>query len=218
MTLKGNLVTIMPVIWNSSVLQQKLFNCYCSRLSLICPSFPSFLLSSLSSFLPSFPANVCKLQVQSKQMACRQKEMFKLPGPKASLHIYSDQGLFWAWPPLWHNPKCLLCLCQTVGWVSFFWQNWHMLFFIHSLYFLLGCFFWFFFKSNFCSKKLEETFYCVTRQSRSSEMKVRNEVSQTKLITKKEVWGRVSSYFCATFKTPTIALSGPGIASCQVLA
>lgn len=61
MTLKGNLFTIMPVIWNSSVLQQKLFNCYCSRLSLICPSFPSFLLSSLSSFLPSFPANVCKL-------------------------------------------------------------------------------------------------------------------------------------------------------------
>lgn len=61
MTLKGNLVTIMPVIWNSSVLQQKLFYCYCSRLSLICPSFPSFLLSSLSSFLPSFPANVCKL-------------------------------------------------------------------------------------------------------------------------------------------------------------
>lgn len=51
MTLKGNLFTIMPVIWNSSVLQQKLFYCYCSRLSLICPSFPSFLLSSLSSFL-----------------------------------------------------------------------------------------------------------------------------------------------------------------------
>jgi len=53
--------------------------------------------------------------------------------------------------------------------------------------FSVGLFFLVFFKSNFCSKKLEETFYCVTRQSRSSEMKVRNEVSQTKLITKKEV-------------------------------